>query len=198
MGFSDVWGDLREFDCTAYDGCVHVEADLCAPRIDAFMSKANRMLAPADLARFVEENGIEAELVALTEPTPTVPAAAEAVGCATEQIGKSILFLVDGEPLLVIANVEARVQYKRLADFLGVSRRRVKLANAETVLRTLGYPVGTVPPFGHAMPVRTFLEQGVLAQEEIWVGGGGIDMLLHIHVDELRRVIGPDVVPLTE
>jgi prolyl-tRNA editing enzyme YbaK/EbsC (Cys-tRNA(Pro) deacylase) len=156
------------------------------------------MLTPTDLADYIETHRIEADLVALAEPTPTVPAAAEAVGCATDQIGKSILFLVDGKPLLVIANGVGRVQYKRLADFLGVSRRRVKLADADTVLRTLGFPVGTVPPFGHLSPVRTFLERGVLDQDEIWVGGGGIDTLLHIQVAELRRVVGSEVVSLTE
>ncbi len=155
------------------------------------------MLTPDDLARYLRENGIDAEPVRLAEETPTVPAAAAAVGAETDQIGKSLLFLVEGEPLLVIANGEARVQYRRLASHLGVSRRRVRLANADEVMEWLGYPIGTVPPFGHRQPVRTMLEKRALEQTTLYVGGGGIDTLLRIQVAELRRVVGDEVVDLS-
>ena len=46
-----------------------------------------------DLTRFIQQQGIVAELVLLDTETPTVQAAAAAVGVAPEQIGKSILFM---------------------------------------------------------------------------------------------------------
>ena len=41
---------------------------------------------PADLARFITENGIAAEIVPVTVETPTVTAAAAALGITTGQI----------------------------------------------------------------------------------------------------------------
>ncbi len=142
-----------------------------------------------DLVRFINDNQIEAQIVYLSVETPTVAAAAEAVNVLPDQIGKSLLFLVDGEPVLVIANGSTRIDYKALASYLKVNRKRIRLANPEQVLQYTGYSVGTVPPFGHIDPVLTLMEQSVVEQEEIFVGGGDINALLRISMTELERVI---------
>jgi prolyl-tRNA editing enzyme YbaK/EbsC (Cys-tRNA(Pro) deacylase) len=150
-----------------------------------------------DLVRFIEEEGITAELIHLPEETPTVEAAAVAVGAEPDEIGKSILFLVDGEPQLVIANGLNRVDYKQLADYLGASRRWIKLAKADEVLAITGYPVGTVPPFGHHQPIPTIIEANVLKQRDLYVGGGAINALVRLTTAELQRFIQAPVVSLT-
>ena len=149
-----------------------------------------------DLTQFIQQQGIEAEIVMLEAETPTVEAAAVAVGVSPEQIGKSILFLADGDPVLVIANGTTRVGYKPLAGYLGVSRRRLKLANAAQVLATTGYTVGTVPPFGHITKLRTILEAGVMTQQELFAGGGANQTLLRIEVRELVRATAAQIISL--
>ncbi|HUS94838.1 MAG TPA: YbaK/EbsC family protein [Patescibacteria group bacterium] len=149
-----------------------------------------------DLIEFIRQQGIEAELVLLETKTPTVAAAADAVGVAPDQIGKSILFLADSQPVLVVANGATRLGYKPLADYLGISRRRLKLANASQVLLTTGYPVGTVPPFGHKNRIRTILEAQVMTEEELFTGGGSIQALLRIKVKELARVTTTEIASL--
>ncbi len=143
-----------------------------------------------DLSRFISDNSINARLVYLQNETPTVETAAMAVGVKTEQIGKSILFIADGYPQLVIANGTKRIGYKSLAEHLGLSRKKIKLANASQVTHITGYPIGTVPPFGHKSPITTIIEQEVLAQKDLFVGGGAVQVLLRISVDELLRVTG--------
>jgi prolyl-tRNA editing enzyme YbaK/EbsC (Cys-tRNA(Pro) deacylase) len=150
----------------------------------------------ADLAAYIREHAIAAELVILAEETPTVEAAAAAVGVQPEQIGKSILFLVDARPILVIANGTTRLNYKKLADHLGVSRRRIKLATAEQVAGILGYSIGTVPPFGHKQPVPTLLEARVLDQDALYVGGGAINALIRLTTVELQRRTAAEPVSL--
>ena len=162
-----------------------------SPRVKRVIKKSS------DLARFIEEQGITAELVHLSEDTPTVEAAAKAVNAHPDQIGKSILFLVDGEPQLVISNGLNRVDYKQLADYLELSRRRIKLAKAHDVLEITGYPVGTVPPFGHHQNLPTIIEAKVMAQSELYAGGGEINALVHLTTAELQRIIQAPVVSLT-
>ena len=137
----------------------------------------------SDLAEFIEQNEIAAEIVVLAQETPTVEAAAEAVGVSPDQIVKSVLFMVKkGEqelrPLLVIAN-----------GMLGVSRRRLRMARAAEVESVTGYPVGTVPPFGHKEKLPTLLDRAVLRQEEIFGGGGAISALMRLSTEELQRVL---------
>ena len=154
------------------------------------------MLNSQDLTDFINAHTIAAEIVPLAMETPTVPAAAAALGISTDQIVKSILFLINGEPLLVIANGTARVDYKKLADYLGVSRRRVKLATAKQVLDIAGFMVGTVPPFGHKRPFRTVVETAVYDQSTIYGGGGDMHALLRVSTIELRRVVGEETAVL--
>jgi prolyl-tRNA editing enzyme YbaK/EbsC (Cys-tRNA(Pro) deacylase) len=149
-----------------------------------------------DLTHFIQQQGIIAELVSLDMETPTVDAAAEAVGVAHDQIGKSILFLANGQPVLVVANGTTRVGYKPLADYLGISRRRLKLADASQVLLTTGYPVGTVPPFGHKTRIHTILEASIMTQHELFTGGGSIQTLLRINVRELARATAAETISL--
>jgi prolyl-tRNA editing enzyme YbaK/EbsC (Cys-tRNA(Pro) deacylase) len=123
-----------------------------------------------DLERFINESGIDAQIVNLESETPTVEAAAAAVGVSTDHIGKSLLFLVQGEPVLVIANGSKRISYKRLAEYLDTNRKRIKFATSAQVEDLTGYSIGSVPPFGHKQKLKTFIEEGVMDQD---TGGDG-------------------------
>jgi prolyl-tRNA editing enzyme YbaK/EbsC (Cys-tRNA(Pro) deacylase) len=149
-----------------------------------------------DLQRYLDESVVAGEIVHLASETPTVEDAAKAVGCLPEQIGKSLLFLADGKPWLIIANGTTRVGYKVLADHLGISRKRLKLAKADEVLDITGYPVGTVPPFGHRQRLPTIVEARVMAQDEIYAGGGAINALMRLTTEELLRVCQAEIVSL--
>ena len=157
----------------------------------------------ADLKRFIHDQGIDAEIVFLEETTPTVETAAAAVGVHPRQICKTLLFIVkEGEdsyrPLLAISNGLSRIGYKKLAAHLGRSRRQVRIATPEQVETVTGYPVGTVPPFGHRQPLPTLLDESVLALDEIYAGGGAINALVRLTVAELQRVLDGEVADLSE
>ena len=150
------------------------------------------------IAAYLREHGIAGEVVFLPEHVPTVEAAARAVGASVERVVKSVLFLADSSPVLVIANGTQRVDYKRVADTLHLSRKRLKLADALTVLEITGFPVGTVPPFGHKTRLRTLIDAGVLAQPEVYAGGGAIDALVRITPAEIVRATGAETVNVVE
>lgn len=153
----------------------------------------------ADLQAFITQNQIVADLLFLEVETPTVEAAALALGVQPEQIIKSVLFLADKEPVVVIASGMARLDRKALADYLGVSRRRVKIAGPEEVLAHTGYVAGSVPPFGYVQPIRTVVETAVteLTRAHIFGGGGNINALLKLTVTELCRVVGVETAGLS-
>jgi Cys-tRNA(Pro) deacylase len=155
------------------------------------------MLNSSDLAAFLSASGVTAELIRLPDHTPTVETAAQALGVSVEQIAKSILFLADGSPMLVIANGLNRIDYKRLADHLGLSRKRVRMATADEVLDIAGYTVGSMPPFGHKIKLRTLMDSRLFAQPEIFAGGGEIDTLLRITPDDIQRVSAGERVEVT-
>src|SRR4051795_4268691 len=119
------------------------------------------------------ELGLQVELRTLDESTRTVPEAAAAVGCEIGQIAKTIVFVMDGEPVVVVASgrhridpdkvcdaldcAESRqasadeVRADRVGDALGGGERRE--ASAAGVRAAPGSPVGGAPPIGHGLPV---------------------------------------------
>jgi prolyl-tRNA editing enzyme YbaK/EbsC (Cys-tRNA(Pro) deacylase) len=151
-----------------------------------------------DLAQFIADNDIEAEIVHLEEATLTVADAAEVMGVQPDQIIKTVLFLANGEPVLVIASGLDRIAWKRLADYLGVSRRRLKTGNAEQVEAITGYVVGSVPPFGHKEKLRTIVEQSVYDQAVVYGGGGEIDALMRLETAVLRQIVGDETGDFSE
>lgn len=153
-------------------------------------------LLPDDLQAYLKEHQIAAEIVYPGKPTPTVPAAAEALGVSPDQIVKSVLFVVNDQPFLVYGCGEHRVDPRKLAERLNESRKSVKLANADQVLDFTGYAVGTVPPVGLKTHMPAFMDPAIQTHEVIYAGGGGIDALLKMTSAELLRASRAEVAPM--
>ena len=65
--------------------------------------------AKAQLAR----HNLSDKIRICEDPTPTVETAAHALGCAPGNIAKTLAFLVDGKPVLVVAAGDARIDNKK-------------------------------------------------------------------------------------
>ena len=130
--------------------------------------------------------------------TPTVPDAARALGVATEQIIKSLVFVIDDEPLLVINNGITLVDRRKVATHMGVGRKRVKFASGEAALEITGYIVGSMPPFGHRQTLPTLIDPAVKQFDLIFGGGGDIDAMLRLTPAELLRVTAGSLVAISE
>jgi Cys-tRNA(Pro) deacylase len=145
-------------------------------------------LSSANLQQFIDQNGIEATILTMPFHTPTVPDAAKALNVAEGQIVKSLVFVVNGSPLLVIANGTAKVDYRSIAMHLGVNRKKIKFATAEQALAITGYVTGSMPPFGHRQTLPTLIDPAITRLADIYGGGGDIDAMLRLTPDELLRV----------
>jgi prolyl-tRNA editing enzyme YbaK/EbsC (Cys-tRNA(Pro) deacylase) len=155
-------------------------------------------LTSTDLQAFMQERGIHGEMLHLDVPTPTVETAAQAVGTRVERIVKSILFVIEGQPVLAITCGTSYVDRRAIASMFSVGRKRVKLASAETVLEISGYEVGAMPPFGHLRKLPTLLDRGVLEHPEVYAGGGAENVLVRMEPEEILRATQAQVIELVE
>lgn len=151
-----------------------------------------------DLQRFIEANRIEATILPMAGHTPTVSDAARELEVGTDCIVKSLVFLNDDSPLLVVASGLSRVDRRKLAALLGVGRKKVRFATAEQALALTGYVVGSMPPFGHRQRLRTLVDPAVAALETVYGGGGDIDAMMRLTSRELIRAAAAEVHPLSE
>jgi Cys-tRNA(Pro)/Cys-tRNA(Cys) deacylase len=154
------------------------------------------LLTPDDVQAFMTAQAVAGELLLLDVPTPTVETAAQAVGTLPQQIIKSLLFLVNGQPVLAITCGTATVDRRAIGAMYGVGRKKVRLASQDEVLGIAGYPVGAMPPFAHLRPLPTLVDRQVLQQPFVYGGGGGECALLRLAPAELLRITGAQVLDL--
>ncbi|HEX4733004.1 MAG TPA: YbaK/EbsC family protein [Thermoleophilaceae bacterium] len=97
------------------------------------------------------------------EGTRTAQDAAAAIGCEVGQIVKSLVFLRDGEPVLVLCSGANTVDAQRLG---------LEKADADVVRRATGFAIGGVPPYGFPAPLETLVDEDLLGYDEIWAAAG--------------------------
>jgi len=132
--------------------------------------------------------GLDPDVRRFPEGTRTAEAAALAIGCDVAQIVKSLVFLADDRPGLALTSGKNRVDPARLALVAGAAG--VRRASPEEARDATGFAVGGTPPFGHGSPVRTFLDEDLLAFDEVWAAAGTPDSLFSLTPTELLRASG--------
>ena len=151
-----------------------------------------------DLQIFIDDHHIQATILSLSEHTLTVGDAARALAVNTDQIIKSLVFHIDGNPLLVINNGLSRVDRKKLAAHLKVGRKKVKFASPDTVFALTGFIVGSMPPFGHKQKLHTLVDTAVTQLDILYGGGGDINAMMRLTPEELLKVSQAEVVSFSE
>lgn len=142
-----------------------------------------------DLADFLREQRLDAEIVAPGVPMPTVEIAAGALGCENDRIFKSILFQArSGDCVLVVACGRARIDTRPVESLTGLERLR--LAPPDVVLAVTGYPAGGTPPVGLRQRVPVIVDRRVTEQGWGYAGGGRLELMV--------RIVAADIVRLGE
>jgi prolyl-tRNA editing enzyme YbaK/EbsC (Cys-tRNA(Pro) deacylase) len=143
-------------------------------------------LARVQAALDVLHLGIQVQRFEL--PTATAAQAAAAIGCDLGAIVKSLCFLIDGQPVLVLAAGDRRVDSKALRRIFDVSKKKVKIADPAVVLAATGFAVGGVPPLGHPEPLPTLIDASLSRFETVYAAAGSGDTIFPIAYTTLVEV----------
>ena len=139
--------------------------------------------------------GLKGEVVELAVEARTSQQAADAVGVRVEQIAKSLVFTVNGAPVMVVASGINRVDEGKLGRLAG---GRVRRADADTVKRATGYAIGGVPPLGHETALPIWVDEDLLRLELIYAAAGVPECVFPLTPAELLRATGGQVADLKE
>ncbi|MBB5631961.1 prolyl-tRNA editing enzyme YbaK/EbsC (Cys-tRNA(Pro) deacylase) [Cryobacterium mesophilum] len=140
--------------------------------------------------RFIEAAaalGFTADVRTMDQSTHTAQEAAAAVGCDVGAIVKSLVFLADGAPLLVLVSGPNRVDTDVLGRELGAV---IEKSDAKRVKAETGYSIGGVPPFGHPVTLRTVIDPDLLRYDDVWAAAGSPTAVFRIDPDALLELTG--------
>jgi prolyl-tRNA editing enzyme YbaK/EbsC (Cys-tRNA(Pro) deacylase) len=145
----------------------------------------------ADAARAL---GLEVEVREFPEGTRTAEDAAAAIGVEVGQIVKSLVFAVDHEVVVAMVSGPNRLDEAKLAVAAG--GHEVGRVGADQVRAATGFPIGGVPPFGHANGLRTFFDRDLLAYEVVWAAAGTPRHVFSVEPHRLVEATGAVVADL--
>lgn len=135
--------------------------------------------------------GFTPDVRTMDQSTHTAQDAAAAVGCNIGAIVKSLIFLADDIPLLVLVSGPNRVDTQKLGAELGVT---ITKSDAAGVKASTGYSIGGVPPFGHSVPLRTLIDRDLLRHEELWAAAGSGTAVFPIAPQALETLTHGEIV----
>ena len=141
-----------------------------------------------------EASGIDIEIQRYPDGTRTAADAAAAVGCKIDQIVKSLVFMADVRPILILCSGARRVDEEKLAEYIGTE---IRIAGASEVRAATGYAIGGTPPLGHTVPLKTVVDPHLMEFEEIWAAAGTPDSVFPIQPKELVKATSGAVVAVT-
>jgi prolyl-tRNA editing enzyme YbaK/EbsC (Cys-tRNA(Pro) deacylase) len=159
---------------------------------------------PVDRVRAaLKERGLGDVVLELDDSAATAPLAAAAIGAhyhivvPVGAIVKSLVFLIDGQPAIILGTGDRNIDQKRLGDLYGVGRKKVKLADAATAFALTGFEVGGVAPVGHIQPLPVVIDQALSRFDPVWAAAGAPRAVFPITYPQLIEITSGRVAALT-
>ena len=137
--------------------------------------------------KYLEEKGYADHVIELEESSATVQLAAEALGVEQGMIAKTMSFLVDGEPILILTEGTAKVDNRKYKDQFHV---KAKMIPFDEVEEYIGHVPGGVCPFGINEGVDVYLDESLRQFDTVYPAAGNDHSAVRLAVPELEKIAG--------
>lgn len=113
----------------------------------------------------------------------TVELTAVAVGCEPRRIAKTMSFLVDGAPVLIVLAGDAKVNNTK---FKAAFHQKAKMLGHEQVAELTGFPVGGVCPFLVPEGVKVYLDESLKRFDTVFPAAGTPNSAVEVTLPQLE------------
>ena len=117
----------------------------------------------------------------------TVELAAAALNVEPARIAKTLSYMVDGAPVLVVAAGDAKVDNHRFKEQF---HTKAKMLTPDEAVALVGHAVGGVCPFAVNDGVRVYLDESLRRFETVYPACGSSNSAIELTMDELQRLSG--------
>jgi prolyl-tRNA editing enzyme YbaK/EbsC (Cys-tRNA(Pro) deacylase) len=134
----------------------------------------------ARLAERLHQRGLQIEVRTLSDSARTAALAARALDVEVGQIVKSLVFLREGEPVMVLCAGDRRVDAERLG---------LSAATADRVREQTGFSIGGIPPLGHDVELPTTIDESLRRFDVVWAAAGTPHDVFAVSTEALIQAI---------
>ena len=137
--------------------------------------------------RFFKEKGMEDRVLEFDVSSATVELAAVAVGCESARIAKTLSFMVNGEPILIVTAGDAKIDN---AKYKAYFRAKAKMLTPDEVVALIGHAVGGVCPFTVNEGVTVYLDESMKRFNTVFPACGSSNSAIELTIHELEDYSG--------
>ena len=134
--------------------------------------------------KHLKKYGLDKNIMEFEESSATVSAAAKAIGCKEEEIGKTLSFLVNDTPIVVVVSGEARIDNQKFREEFKVKSRMIPFDDVE---KLVGHGVGGVCPFGVNEDVEVYLDKSLQKLKIVNPASGSSNSAVRLTIKELEE-----------
>ena len=153
-------------------------------------------LTPDHVRAALDALGVDIPIQRFETSTATSQEAADALDTELGSIAKSLCFLIEGKPVILVGAGDQRMDDRKLATLFGVGRKTVRLASAEQSIEFSGYAPGGVPPIGHRDRLPIYVDDTLARFDIVYAAGGAPDAIFRIPYPDLLRMTAGEVVDI--
>lgn len=136
---------------------------------------------------YFKKHNMEDKILQFNVSSATVELAAEAIGCEPKRIAKSLSFMVNDQPILIVIAGDAKVSNPKYKAQFG---SKAKMLKADEVLDLIGYDVGGVCPFAINEGVKVYLDKSLKRFETVFPACGSDNSVIELTIQELETHSG--------
>lgn len=133
---------------------------------------------------YFKKYGLEDHIQEFEVSSATVELAAEALQCEPCRIAKTLSFMVNGSPILIVTAGDARIDnHKYKARF----EAKAKMLTPKEVETLVGHAVGGVCPFAVDADVAVYLDESLKRFQTVFPACGSSNSAIELTIEELEK-----------
>lgn len=133
---------------------------------------------------YLKEFSAQNKILEFSTSSATVELAAAALGCEGKRIAKTLSFLVNENPVLVVAAGDARIDNKKYKDFFGIKAKMIPFDEVEDYI---GHKAGGVCPFGIKEGVKVYLDNSLKRFDTVYPACGSANSAIELTLEQLEK-----------
>ena len=140
-----------------------------------------------NVKKWLDEKGLGDRLTEHKELIDTVEHAAQQIGCTEAEIAKTLSFIVDDKPVVVVMAGDGRVNSSK---FKALFHTKPSMIPRDRVVELTGFEPGGVCPFGVSEGIPVWLDVSMKRFEYVHPAGGNVYTSVKLTTDELEKCSG--------
>ena len=134
---------------------------------------------------YLKKYNFDDKIMEFKDSCATVEEAAKAINCKEQEIAKTLSFIVNDKPILIVTSGDSKVDNSKYKEEFNVKAKMIPFENVEELV---GHAVGGVCPFGINRDVKVYLDTSLKRFETIYPACGSSNSVVKLSLKELEQI----------